>query len=55
MALAKDLLEKSEKDVVPEYFRLCGEFWEMGDARLAEWTATVKAGKVPDFGGNLVY
>lgn len=55
MALAKDLLEKGETDAVLEYFRLCGEFWEMGEARLAEWTATVKAGKVPDFGANLVY
>jgi len=55
MALAKDLLEKGEKAVVLEYLKLCGEFWEMGEARLAEWTAAIRAGKAPDFGANLHY
>lgn len=55
MSLAKDLLEKGEKDVVLEYFALCRKFWKMGSASLDQWTSEVKGGKTPDFGANLVY
>jgi tetratricopeptide (TPR) repeat protein len=55
MTLARDLLLKDEKDVVLEYFAQCAKFWEMGDQNLEEWTASVKAGIVPDFGANLMY
>ena len=55
MRLAKALLEKGESDVVLEYFQHCGKFWEMGQDRLAQWTATVKKGDVPEFGANLEY
>jgi hypothetical protein len=55
MSLAKDLLEKGEKDVVLEYFELCRMFWKMGKEDLDQWTSDVKAGKIPDFRANLVY
>lgn len=55
MSLAKDLLEKGERDVVLEYFELCRKFWKMGDERLVRWASEVKAGKTPDFGANLYY
>ena len=55
MSLAKDLLEAGEYEVVIEYFSLCKIFWEMHDGRLDEWTVLVKAGKIPNFGANLVY
>ncbi len=55
MSLAKDLLEKGEQDVVLQYFDLCRKFWEMGHDDLDQWSKDVKAGKVPDFGANLVY
>lgn len=55
MRLAKSLLEKKETDVVLEYFAKCDRFWEMGHEKIAAWTATVKSGKVPKFGGNLDY
>ena len=55
MSLAKDLIEKGERDVVVEYFGLCRTFWKMDRGRLDEWTQTVKAGKTPNFGANLVY
>jgi len=55
MQLAKALLEKGERDVVLEYFNRCGAFWEMGKERLAAWTAAVKKGEIPEFGGNLKY
>ncbi len=53
MSLAKDLLEKGEREVVLDYFALCRRFWNYG--RVDEWSQQVKEGKVPDFGANLVY
>lgn len=53
MALAKELLEKGEKDVVLQYFELCSGFWKLRKDRLDEWTVAVKDGKMPNFGANL--
>jgi hypothetical protein len=55
MILAKELLEKGEKDAVLQYFEQCRKFWKMGGERLDTWTEEVKAGKTPNFGGNLHY
>ncbi len=55
MSLAKDLLEKGERQVVLDYFELCRKFWQMHDGRLDKWSQQVKDGKIPDFGANLVY
>jgi len=54
MTLAKELLEKGQSEVVLEYFDLCAKFWRY-QPRLAEWTAAVKQGAIPDFGANLDY
>jgi serine/threonine protein kinase len=54
MALAKELLERNEKEVVLQYFELCSKFWKPAQRdRLERWTASVKAGQMPDFGTNL--
>ncbi len=53
LSLAKDLLEKGERQVVLDYFALCKRFWNY--SRLDDWSAQVKEGKIPDFGGNLAY
>ena len=55
MSLAQDLLTKGERDVVLEYFELCRHFWKMENGRLTKWGQEVKAGRIPDFGANLVY
>jgi tetratricopeptide (TPR) repeat protein len=55
MSLAKDLLEKGQREVVLEYFELCRKFWKMDQGQLDQWSQQVKAGKIPDFGANLVY
>jgi hypothetical protein len=54
MILAKELLEKGERDAVIQYFQECANFWK-NQSKLDEWTATVKAGGIPNFGANLVY
>ena len=55
MLLAQELLERSEKDVVLEYFELCRKFWASGGSRLDAWTQEVKSNRIPQFGGNLSY
>ncbi len=55
MSLAKDLLEKGEREVVLEYFELCRNFWQMDYGKLNQWTRDVKAGDIPNFGANLIY
>lgn len=53
MALAKELLEKGERDAVLEYFSLCRNFWKMGVARLDAWSEVVRNGGTPVFGMSL--
>lgn len=55
MSLAKDLLEKGERDVVLQYFELCRKFWKMDRGKLKDWSEDAKDGYTPDFGANLVY
>jgi tetratricopeptide (TPR) repeat protein len=55
MALAKELLEKGEKEPVLKYFEQCRTFWKMDQGKLDEWKSDVTAGKTPDFSGNLLY
>jgi outer membrane lipoprotein-sorting protein len=55
MKLAKELLEKGERDAVLQYFSSCRTFWKMGATKLDEWSAEVRKGSVPDFGANLSY
>lgn len=55
MQLALELLNAGRKDTVLEYFRLCEKFWEMGSAQLQRWSSDVRSGRLPAFGGNLLY
>ncbi len=55
MSLAKDLLASGEKQAVLDYFEQVGTFWAMGTADLRQWTSKVRAGRMPDFGANLVF
>jgi tetratricopeptide (TPR) repeat protein len=54
MTLAKELLEKGEREAVIKYFRLCANFWTNLE-ELKHWTAIVIERGIPDFGANLVY
>ena len=53
MSLAKELAERGERDTVITYLELCRSFWSRPP--LAQWIQTLKDGKVPNFGANLVY
>lgn len=53
MKLAKQLIEKGERQTVIEYFDLCAKFWKSQNGRLERWKAAVERGETPDFGFNL--
>lgn len=57
MSLAKELLEKGEQEVVLQYFELCRKFWTYhgSNEKLDVWIKDVQAGRMPDFGANLLY
>ena len=55
MALARQLLDAGERDAVLEFLELCGEFWKLDRGLLDSWTAAIRAGQTPFFGGKLAY
>jgi tetratricopeptide (TPR) repeat protein len=55
MMLAKELLERNETQTVLSYLELCGNFWEMGQEEITQWSELIKAGKTPDFTMHLEY
>jgi len=55
MSLARDLLQRGEQETVLQYFDLCRKFWQVGNEKLTQWSEEVKAGRMPDFGANLLY
>jgi hypothetical protein len=56
MALAKELLEKGEREVVLQFFALCGQFWKNGrQEKLPKWAEIVTNGGIPNFGNYLFY
>jgi tetratricopeptide (TPR) repeat protein len=54
MSLAKELLERGERDTVVSYLEECVKFWSFGGAA-QRWIDTIKAGGTPNFGANLIY
>ena len=55
MSLAKELLERGERESVIEYLELCKKFWGYKKDLLERWIQTIKSGGTPQFGGNLIY
>jgi hypothetical protein len=55
MILAKELLEREEREVVLEFFEACAQHWSDGVEDLHNWTEVVRTGGIPDFGANLDY
>jgi hypothetical protein len=55
MSLAKELLERGERESVIEYLELCKKFWDYKKDLLERWIQTIKSGGTPQFGSNLIY
>ena len=53
MSLAKELVERGERDTVVKYLEQCRSFWK--NPRLDDWIRTIQEGKTPNFGANLMY
>lgn len=54
-SLARELIERGERDAVIAYFERIRGFWEMERGRLDAWTADVRADRMPDFGANPLF
>jgi hypothetical protein len=55
MSLANDLLKKGQTEVVLQYLNLCRTFWQPDYGKIDKWEKEIKAGKIPNFGANLLY
>jgi len=55
MALALGLLKHDEQATVLEYLESCRRFWRMDHGKLDEWKKDIESGRIPEFGGNLLY
>jgi len=53
MALAAELLDHGERDVVIVYLDKCARFWAFGRGQIGQWKLAIREGKKPDFGDNL--
>ena len=54
MLLAKELLEKGQKEAVLEFLDHCATYWNKGASNpeklIRDWKAIIQAGGIPDFG-----
>ena len=57
MLLAKELLEKGEKETVVEYINLTKRFWKwfLSWYKIRKWKKEISKGMIPNFGANLQY
>ncbi len=53
--LADALLERGEKKIVIDYFKLLKKIWTHDEGRLDSWISSIKGGGKPYFGANLFY
>src|SRR5438477_886502 len=50
MALARELLEKGERDIVRQYLEKCLILWPRGENALRNWISDIQRGGTPNFG-----
>ncbi len=50
LTLAKEMLEKGERDIVVEYLEKCVPLWPRGESVLQIWITDIRNGRTPDFG-----
>jgi hypothetical protein len=55
MSLAKELLDRGERDVVLAFLKKCLKFWSIETSPCSRWIQEMEEGKTPDFSGHLNY
>jgi len=55
MSLAQDLLKDGDSAPVLRFLEMSRQAWPSGTARLDDWERKIRAGRIPDFGANLLY
>jgi len=51
LVLAKELIERGERETVLEYLEICLKMWPRGENVLRIWIADIKNGRTPNLGG----
>jgi len=46
---------KGQQCTALKYFEFCRKFWQMDCGKLDDWSREAKAGRISNFGANLVY
>lgn len=54
MTLARDLIEKGQREPVIQFLVECKRFW-YDHQKVDEWIKVIKSGEIPDFRANLLY
>jgi tetratricopeptide (TPR) repeat protein len=49
MMLAKELLEKGQREIVLQYLDECANFWKNDHGQLDQWRAVIRGGGIPNF------
>jgi tetratricopeptide (TPR) repeat protein len=52
LVLAKELIERGEREAVLQYLEDCLQLWPRGESALRIWIADIRNGKTPKFGGQ---
>jgi hypothetical protein len=55
MSLAKELVDRGQRDVVLSFLKKCPEFWTGDYIPCSRWIQEIEAGETPDFSGHLNY
>jgi beta-lactamase regulating signal transducer with metallopeptidase domain/tetratricopeptide (TPR) repeat protein len=55
MSLAKELLDRGERDVVLAFLKKCMKFWSSEFSPCSRWIQEMEEGRTPDFSGHLNY
>jgi hypothetical protein len=57
MTLALELLRRHRQDAVLNFLDECSRSWpkECPNCSFEKWAATIRRGKIPDFGATLIY
>lgn len=57
MLLAKELLQRKQKQAVLDYLEACRKIWtsQLGEEKIPQWKNAIQQGRIPNFGANLVF
>jgi hypothetical protein len=55
MMLAKQLLDRGERDIVLEFLNMCSSLWQSENHEAEKWIYEIKNGRIPEFANAFLY